>query len=53
MLGTIMAGNVAITIVPSQRELEASVAEGRGTAASAHCGARETVSIHNNYSRSP
>ena len=30
MLGTIMAANVAFTIVPSQRELVASVTEGRG-----------------------
>jgi uncharacterized membrane protein len=50
MLGTIMAGNVAMTIVPSQRELEASVAEGRGAAASAELSARaKRVSIHNNY----
>jgi uncharacterized membrane protein len=50
MLGTIMAGNVAITIVPSQRELEASVVEGRGVAASATLSARaKRVSIHNNY----
>ena len=50
MLGTIMAGNVAMTIVPSQRELEASVAEGRGAAASAALSARaKRVSIHNNY----
>lgn len=50
MLGTIMAGNVAMTIVPSQRALEASVAEGRGAAASAALSARaKRVSIHNNY----
>lgn len=50
MLGTIMAGNVAMTIVPSQRELEASVVEGRGGAASAALSARaKRVSIHNNY----
>jgi len=50
MLGTIMAGNVALTIVPSQRELEASVVEGRGAAASAALSARaKRVSIHNNY----
>jgi len=50
MLGTIMAGNVALTIVPSQRELEASVIEGRGAAASAALSARaKRVSIHNNY----
>lgn len=50
MLGTIMAGNVAMTIVPSQRELVASVTEGRGAAASAALSARaKRVSIHNNY----
>jgi len=50
MLGTIMAGNVAMTIVPSQRQLEASVVEGRGGAASAALSARaKRVSIHNNY----
>jgi len=50
MLGTIMAGNVAMTIVPSQRELEASVVEGRGGVASAALSARaKRVSIHNNY----
>jgi uncharacterized membrane protein len=50
MLGTIMAGNVAMTIVPSQRELEKSVVEGRGAAASAALSARaKRVSIHNNY----
>jgi uncharacterized membrane protein len=50
MLGTIMAGNVAMTIVPSQRKLEKSVIEGRGAAASAALSARaKRVSIHNNY----
>jgi uncharacterized membrane protein len=50
MLGTIMAGNVVFTIVPSQRELEKSVVEGRGAAASAALSARaKRVSIHNNY----
>jgi uncharacterized membrane protein len=50
MLGTIMAGNVAMTIVPSQRALVASVEEGRGAAASAALSARaKRVSIHNNY----
>ncbi len=50
MLGTIMAGNVAMTIVPSQRQLEASVVEGRGAAASVALSARaKRVSIHNNY----
>jgi uncharacterized membrane protein len=39
-----------MTIVPSQRELEASVVEGRGGAASAALSARaKRVSIHNNY----
>ena len=50
MLGTIMAGNVFFTIVPSQRELERSVIEGRGGGASAVLSARaKRVSIHNNY----
>src|SRR5688500_16755261 len=50
MLGTIMAGNVAMTIVPSQRELEKSVIEGRGATTSAALSARaKRVSIHNNY----
>jgi uncharacterized membrane protein len=50
MLGTIMAGNVFFTIVPSQRELERSVVEARGGAASAVLSARaKRVSIHNNY----
>ncbi len=50
MLGTIMAANVAHTIVPSQRKLEKSVVEGRGAAASAALSARaKRVSIHNNY----
>jgi uncharacterized membrane protein len=50
MLGTIMAGNVAMTIVPSQRDLVASVTDGRGAAASAALSARaKRVSIHNNY----
>jgi len=48
MLGTIMAGNVAMTIVPSQRELVASVAEGRGADAEVSARAKR-VSIHNNY----
>jgi uncharacterized membrane protein len=47
MLGTIMAGSVAMTIVPSQRQLVASVAEGAArTAVSARA---KRVSIHNNY----
>ena len=50
MLGTIMAGNVAMTIVPSQRELERSVVEGRSGATSAALSARaKRVSIFNNY----
>ena len=48
MLGTIMAGNVALTIVPSQRELVASVAEGRGADPAVSARAKR-VSIHNNY----
>jgi uncharacterized membrane protein len=48
MLGTIMAANVVLTIVPSQRELVASVQAGRagGEALSARA---KRVSIHNNY----
>ena len=48
MLGTIMAGNVAMTIVPSQRQLVASVAEGRGADPVVSARAKR-VSIHNNY----
>ncbi|HVF40298.1 MAG TPA: urate hydroxylase PuuD [Gemmatimonadaceae bacterium] len=48
MLGTIMAGNVAMTIVPSQRELVASVSEGRGADPTVSARAKR-VSIHNNY----
>jgi uncharacterized membrane protein len=48
MLGSIMAGNVAMTIVPSQRELVASVSEGRGVDAAVSARAKR-VSIHNNY----
>lgn len=48
MLGTIMAGNVGFTIVPSQRELVASVAEGRGGDPAVSDRAKR-VSIHNNY----
>jgi uncharacterized membrane protein len=48
MLGTIMAANVFFTIVPSQRELVASVAEGRG-ASQAVSDRAKRVSIHNNY----
>jgi len=49
MLGTIMAGNVFFTIVPSQRELVASVETGQ-TGRLAELSARaKRVSIHNNY----
>jgi uncharacterized membrane protein len=48
MLGTIMAGNVVLTIVPSQRQLVASLAEGRGVDAAVSARAKR-VSIHNNY----
>ena len=48
MLGTIMAGNVSDTIVPSQRELVTSVTEGRGSAKELSDRAKR-VSIHNNY----
>ena len=48
MLGTIMAANVVFTIVPSQRELVAAVAEGRGGDPAVSERAKR-VSIHNNY----
>ncbi len=48
ILGTIMAANVFFTIVPSQRELVASIAEGSG-ASSAVSARAKRVSIHNNY----
>jgi uncharacterized membrane protein len=48
MLGTIMAANVRFTIVPSQHELVAAVAEGRGADAAVSARAKR-VSIHNNY----
>ena len=48
MLGTIMAANVVFTIVPSQRELVASVNEGRGADPAVSARAKR-VSIHNNY----
>ncbi len=48
MLGTIMAANVGETIVPSQRELVKSVAEGRGADPVIAARAKR-VSIHNNY----
>jgi uncharacterized membrane protein len=48
LLGTIMAGNVVFTIVPSQRELVASVGSPRG-ADSAVSARAKRVSIYNNY----
>jgi uncharacterized membrane protein len=48
MLGTIMAANVFFTIVPSQRELVASVAAG-GLGSAALSARAKRVSIHNNY----
>jgi uncharacterized membrane protein len=48
MLGTIMAANVVFTIVPSQRELVASISEGRGADPAVSARAKR-VSIHNNY----
>ncbi|CAN5179827.1 urate hydroxylase PuuD [soil metagenome] len=47
-LGTIMAGNVAMSIMPSQRVLVASVGEGRGSDPVIADQAK-TRSIHNNY----
>jgi uncharacterized membrane protein len=50
MLGTIMAGNVFFTIVPSQRELVASVEQQESGGSLAELSARaKRVSIHNNY----
>jgi uncharacterized membrane protein len=49
MLGTIMAGNVFFTIVPSQRELVASVAGGLTNVSAAMSARAKRVSIHNNY----
>lgn len=48
LLGTIMAGNVFGTIMPSQRELVASLAEGRAPSQAIADRAKER-SIHNNY----
>jgi uncharacterized membrane protein len=48
MLGTIMAANVAHTIVPSQRILVASVSGGHGGDPAVSARAKR-VSIHNNY----
>jgi len=49
MLGTIMAGNVFFTIVPSQRHLVASVEHGEQSKAIADSARAKRVSIHNNY----
>jgi uncharacterized membrane protein len=49
MLGTIMAGNVLFTIVPSQRRLVASVEHGEQAKAIADSARAKRVSIHNNY----
>ncbi len=48
MLASIMAGNVAMTIIPSQRELVKSVA-GEGRADPAISARAKRVSINNNY----
>ena len=48
MLGTIMAANVFLTIIPSQRELVRSVVEG-GAGDPAISARAKRVSIHNNY----
>jgi uncharacterized membrane protein len=48
LMGTIMAGNVFWTIVPSQRELVASVESGRSGLSAVSARAKR-VSIHNNY----
>jgi uncharacterized membrane protein len=48
MLGTIMAANVVLTIVPSQRELVKSVLHGQGGSPAVSDRAKR-VSIHNNY----
>lgn len=48
LLGTIMAGNVAFTIMPSQRELVAALAAGREPS-QAIADRAKTRSIHNNY----
>lgn len=49
MMATIMAGNVVFTIVPSQRELVKSVAEGASANLKALSALAKRVSIHNNY----
>lgn len=48
LMGTIMAGNVFWTIVPSQRELVASVESGSAGLSAVSARAKR-VSIHNNY----
>jgi uncharacterized membrane protein len=48
MMGTIMAANVFFTIIPSQRVLVATVAQGRGGDPAVSARAKR-VSIHNNY----
>jgi uncharacterized membrane protein len=48
MLGTIMAANVVLTIIPSQRALVQSVRGGGGEGAELSARAKR-VSIHNNY----
>ncbi len=48
MLGTIMAANVFLTIIPSQHELVRSVVE-RGAGNPAISARAKRVSIHNNY----
>ena len=48
MLGTIMAGNVAFTIMPSQRELVSAMEAGRQPE-QRFADAAKTRSIHNNY----
>jgi uncharacterized membrane protein len=49
MLGTIMAGNVFFTIVPSQRHLVSSVERGEQGKAVSDSARAKRVSIHNNY----
>lgn len=49
MLGTIMAGNVFFTIVPSQRELVTSVEKGQSGRLAELSARAKRVSIHNNY----
>lgn len=48
MLGTLMAGNVVFTIMPSQRELVAALSAGREPS-QAIADRAKTRSIHNNY----